>query len=58
MSERVVPCAWCGEPIPTAADGAYIVHAGEHRLPTCGAGCLAELVAIVAGVRLSEGAMM
>ncbi len=55
MSERVVPCAWCGEPIPTAAAGAYIVHAGEHELPVCDAGCLAELVAIVAGVRLGVG---
>ncbi len=54
MSERV--CAWCGGPIPTGAGGAYVVHAGEHELPTCGAGCLAELVAIVAGVRLGAGA--
>ena len=56
MSERVMPCAWCGEPIPTAAAGAYVVRAGEHQLATCGAGCLAELVVIVAGVRLDVGA--
>ena len=55
MSERVVPCAWCGQPVPAAAAGAYVVRSGEHELPTCSAGCLAELVAIVAGVRLGVG---
>ena len=49
-------CAWCGESIPTGATGAYVVHAGEHELRTCGAVCLAELVAIVAGVQLGAGA--
>jgi hypothetical protein len=46
------PCAWCSAAIPAGVRDAHVVHAGEHRLPTCGAGCLAELVAIVAGVRL------
>ncbi len=55
MRERVVTCAWCGEPIPAAAVAAYVVRAGEHALATCGAGCLAELVVIVAGVRLDVG---
>ena len=56
MSERAVPCSWCGQPVPAAAVGAYVVHAGEHQLPACSAGCLAELVATVAGVRLGAEA--
>jgi len=55
MANDAPACAWCGRPVPTAAAGAYVVHAGEHRLPACSAGCLAELVAIVAGVRLGAG---
>jgi len=55
MTDDATACAWCGEPIPAAAADAYVVRAGEHRLPTCGAGCLVELVAITAGVRLGAG---
>ncbi len=56
MRERVMTCAWCDEPIPPAAVAAYVVRSGEYQLATCGAGCLAELVVIVAGVRLDVGA--
>ena len=59
VSDRARPDApasgWCGEPVPTAARGAHVVHAGEYALPVCSAGCLAELVALVAGVRLGVG---
>ncbi len=59
VSDRARPaspaCAWCGEPVPAAPAGAYVVHTGEHELPVCSAGCLAELVALVAGVRLGVG---
>ena len=52
MADDATLCAWCGEPIQPAAAGAYVVRTGEHALPACGVGCLAELVALVAGVRL------
>jgi len=45
-------CAWCSAAIPAGVRGAHAVHAGEHTLPVCSAGCLTELVALVAGVRL------
>ncbi len=48
-------CAWCAGPIPPSSAGAFVVHAGGGDLPACSAGCLAELVALVAGVRLGDG---
>ena len=53
--DDALACAWCGGPVPGTAVGAYVVHAGEHELPACSAGCLAALVATVAGVRLGVG---
>ena len=50
-------CAWCGTPIPADAGAAHVIHAGDHAVTTCSVACLAELVAMVAGVRLDARAV-
>jgi hypothetical protein len=43
-------CAWCTRPVPDVAEVMTAVHAAEGvTLVTCGAGCLAELVAALTG---------